>query len=95
MARLLFAPSRNTSSRGTLLPPTWSGPESRRVVFEGRRNGSTTMADREWYWWMESEKTEVQDFMRVEITVATEAEAEDKPLVRLSGFLAGKSDEVN
>jgi len=58
------------------------------AIFKGSRSGSSTMAQREWYWWLKSETTAVADFYRVTIAVATAEEDEDQPLVTLTGFLA-------
>jgi general secretion pathway protein I len=58
------------------------------LLFQGKRNGSTEMLDRDWYWWLESEVTEVDDFYRVEVRVAASETGGDEPLFTLSGFVA-------
>jgi general secretion pathway protein I len=55
-------------------------------VFQGRRSGVTEMADRDWYWWLESTATEVEDFYRVEVRVATGEDRQQQPLYSLVGF---------
>lgn len=54
---------------------------------EDRESGVVTMAEREWFWWMRSELTEVPLFYRLEIDVALGAEDEQSPLYSLVAFL--------
>jgi general secretion pathway protein I len=60
------------------------------ALFEGKREGSTEMLQRDWYWWMERENTEVDDFYRVEVRVADKEEGRDTPLFTLVGFIAAE-----
>lgn len=60
-------------------------------IFRGERNGVDTMGERDWYWWMTSETTPVEDFYRLEITVATEETSRDSPVYTLVGFLHAQS----
>ena len=46
------------------------------AVPEGQLSGETRLAQRDWYWWIEQEGTEVPGFIRVDINVATEETAE-------------------
>ncbi|MGB0764823.1 MAG: type II secretion system minor pseudopilin GspI, partial [Luminiphilus sp.] len=46
------------------------------AVPEGQLSGETRLAERDWYWWIEQEGTEVPGFIRVDISVATEETAE-------------------
>ncbi len=55
--------------------------------FRGERRGVAEMADREWYYWMQSVPTEVPDFFRLEITVAREEALRDTPSYTLVGFV--------
>jgi general secretion pathway protein I len=55
----------------------------------GKRSGVVAMAQRDWYWWLETTATEVEDFYRVEVKVAASEEAQDTPLIRLNGFALG------
>jgi len=55
---------------------------------QGRLAGEATMAGRDWYWWIEQEKTEVPGFMRVEVKVGLDQEQETAPLHTLSAFIA-------
>jgi general secretion pathway protein I len=55
-------------------------------VFEGKRSGITTMAERDWFWWLDSTVTEVEDFYRIEIRVAAREDGELQPLITLVGF---------
>lgn len=54
---------------------------------EDRESGVVTMAEREWYWWLRSELTEVPLFYRLEIAVALDEEDEQSPLYSLVAFL--------
>lgn len=56
-------------------------------LLKGRESGVVTMADRDWYWWMESEVTEVPLFHRLEIDVALEEGDAETPLYTLVAFL--------
>ena len=40
---------------------------ARESLLQGKDSGVATMADRDWYWWVESQVTEVDKFYRVEI----------------------------
>ncbi len=55
--------------------------------FRGERRGVADMADREWFYWMQSVPTEVPDFFRLEITVAREENLRDTPAYTLVGFI--------
>jgi len=62
---------------------------ARQSVLQGRESGSSEMADREWFWWMESQPTEVPQFFRIEIDVALDEGGADQPLYTLVAFLNG------
>lgn len=62
-------------------------------IFRGRRSGSSTMGQRDWYWWLSSEATSVEKFFRVQITVAAAEEDEDQPLVSLTAFMSADKQE--
>lgn len=62
---------------------------AREAVPRGRENGSSEMAGREWYWWLDSQPTEVPEFYRVEIDVALAEEDAAEPLYTLVAFLNG------
>ncbi len=55
--------------------------------FRGERSGTEEMADNEWFYWMDSQPTEVPDFFRLEIAVATEEELRDAPHFTLVAFI--------
>lgn len=42
---------------------------SRRQLLQGSETGSADMAGREWFWWLDSEQTEVPQFFRIEVRV--------------------------
>ncbi len=61
-------------------------------LFQGERSGSTEMVTRDWYWWLETQATEVEDFHRVEVRVADKEDRGDEPLFTLVGFIAAETD---
>ena len=46
------------------------------------------MAERDWYWWLEREPTEVPQFFRIEIRVAQSEQGREQPLYTLVAFLS-------
>ena len=64
-------------------------------LFTGRRSGVSEMAQRDWYWWLESTKTEIDNFYRLEVRVATSEDAESTPLSTLVGFAYASDGEGN
>ena len=62
--------------------------EATRRLPEGRDSGVEELAEREWHWWLESTKTELPDFYRIEIKVAGSEDQADEPLIRLAAFLS-------
>jgi general secretion pathway protein I len=60
---------------------------STRNLSAGKDSGLASMADRDWYWWVETKTTEVEKFFRVDITVSLEEE--EQPLYTLSAFMSG------
>ena len=60
------------------------------AVPEGQLSGETRLAQRDWYWWIEQEGTEVPGFIRVDINVATEETAE-QGLHTLTAFISAGS----
>ena len=59
-------------------------------VSEGSRNGVTTMGDRDWHWWLQSTRTEVSDFYRLEVRVSGSEADRESPLYTLVGFVSGR-----
>ena len=64
-------------------------------LFKGKRNGDVEMMGRDWYWWQESEATEVEDFYRVEVRVGDKENEGVQTLFTLVGFIASASGEAN
>ena len=62
------------------------------AVPEGQLSGETRLAQRDWYWWIEQEGTEVPGFIRVDINVATEETAE-QGLHTLTAFISAGSTQ--
>jgi general secretion pathway protein I len=61
---------------------------ARQGLFQGQDGGVAQMGDRDWYWWLQSQPTEVEQFYRVEISVALEETSRDAPLYTLVAFLS-------
>ena len=62
---------------------------ARESLTRGKYSGQLELAEREWYWWLEAETTEVENFFRVEIRVAGQETAQDSPLATLVAFMLG------
>ena len=61
---------------------------STRSLQAGKDSGQTQLAERDWYWWLETTTTEVGQFFRIEITVAAKEEQRDNPLYTLVAFMS-------
>lgn len=61
---------------------------SRQELFKGSDSGELEMAGREWYWWLQSSTTEVEQFHRIEVSVGLDPTSQDKPLYRLVAFMS-------
>ena len=61
-------------------------------LLKGRESGFVTMAERDWYWWMESKLTEVPLFYRLQVDVALAEEDVNSPLYTLVAFLPADLD---
>jgi len=57
-------------------------------LLRGKDSGVATMAERDWYWWLESQPTPVANFYRVEIEVAADEAQRDHPLYTLVAFMS-------
>ena len=60
-------------------------------IFAEEQRGVEDMADRDWYWWMTSETTTVENFYRVEVIVATAEADRDTPVYTLVGFVHARN----
>lgn len=60
---------------------------STRALNAGKDSGVATFVDREWYWWVDTKKTEVDKIFRVDIEVALSEEQREYPLYTLSAFM--------
>ena len=56
-------------------------------LLEGKNSGSEEMAGRQWYWWVEGEKTTVDNFYRMTVYVGPDADEQSNTLVTLVGFV--------
>ena len=65
---------------------------ARGALPEGRESGVVTMAERDWYWAMESKLTEVPLFYRLEIDISLDEEGTATPLYSLTAFLPADLD---
>ena len=57
-------------------------------LLQGKDSGVSAMAGRDWYWWLDSQPTEADNFYRVEIDVAADEEQGETPLFTLVAFLS-------
>jgi len=68
---------------------------ARRQLLQGSETGTADMAGREWFWWLESEQTQVPQFFRVEVRVGLrEGQPEAALLSRVAYLSADFSDSV-
>lgn len=68
---------------------------SRRQLLQGSETGSADMADREWFWWLESEQTQVPQFFRIEVRVGLrEGQPEAALISRVAYLSADFSDNA-
>jgi general secretion pathway protein I len=56
------------------------------AVPEGELLGETRLAERDWYWWIEQQATEIPGFIRVDVKVSIEADR-TQPLHTLTAFV--------
>jgi len=61
---------------------------ARQSLFQGRESGVAQLGDRDWYWWLESKPTEMEQFYRLEIRVANEETGQEQPLHTLVAFFS-------
>jgi general secretion pathway protein I len=57
-------------------------------LLNGNESGQAEMADRQWYWWVNSTATEVPEFYRLAISVGLDEEQPDKTLHTLVAYLS-------
>ncbi|MEM1152555.1 MAG: type II secretion system minor pseudopilin GspI [Pseudomonadota bacterium] len=57
-------------------------------LLRGSESGVATMADRDWYWRLDSQPTEAENFYRIEITVALDEEDDSANLFTLVAFMS-------
>lgn len=63
---------------------------SQRQLAKAKESGVAQFADREWFWWMETEETpQVPGFYRIEVDVALSEEAQENPAYTLVSFMQG------
>lgn len=68
---------------------------SRRQLLQGSETGSADMAGREWFWWLESEQTQVPQFFRIEVRVGLrEGQPETALISRVAYLSADFSDNA-
>ncbi len=61
---------------------------ARSSLLVGADSGVATLADRDWYWRVTTEATEVPEFYRVEVLVGLDEELDDRQLSRLTAFMS-------
>ena len=72
---------------------------ARQDLPSGERSGVSTMAGRDWYWWLNSTPTVSDNLLHFEIDVAATENPEEEPLFTLVAYLSadfrGDSGVVN
>ena len=66
---------------------------AQRKLYSGQDSGEVEVAERVFYWWVQSTTTEVDDFVRIEISVALDEEDEAEPLYHLLAFMSANIEE--
>ena len=61
---------------------------SSQSLLRGKDSGESAMAGRDWYWWLDSQPTQADNFYRVQIDVAATEEQAGQPLYTLVAFLS-------
>lgn len=61
---------------------------SRRQLLQGSETGSADMAGREWFWWLQSEQTQVPQFYRIEVRVGLREGQPDSALISRVAYLS-------
>jgi general secretion pathway protein I len=61
--------------------------DARGQLLRGSESGEARLAGRDWYWWLDSEGTEVPGFNRVTVRVGLAPGDGDNSLVTLVGYL--------
>lgn len=67
---------------------------SRQRLDPGKSTGIARLADREWYWALESRPTQAENFFEVEVTVATSEDSLDSPVYSLVTFMSSDISQV-
>tara|TARA_R110001592_G_scaffold363371_1_gene685611 strand:- start:227468 stop:227926 length:459 start_codon:yes stop_codon:yes gene_type:complete len=57
-------------------------------LLQGKDSGMASMADRDWYWWLESQPTEANNFYRIQIDITVDEERGETALYTLVAFLS-------
>lgn len=61
---------------------------SRQQLMQGSESGSVDMADREWFWWLDSEQTDVPQFYRIEVRVGLREGRPETVLISRVAYLS-------
>jgi len=61
--------------------------DARGQLLRGSESGEAHLAGRDWYWWLDSEGTDVPGFNRVTVRVGLAAEEDANSLFTLVGYL--------
>ena len=62
---------------------------ARQQLLTGETSGEATLAERDWYWAISAEETELPTFFRMEIQVSRDEDSADSPLYTLVAFMRG------
>lgn len=68
---------------------------SRRQLLQGSETGSADMANREWFWWLESEQTPVPQFYRIEVRVGLRQGQPEAALISRVAYLSADFSDTS
>ncbi len=67
---------------------------ARENLLRGKDSGIEEMAGRDWYWWLDSTETEVEQFYRIELDIRLTEEVQTRPLYHLVAFMSSDLKSV-
>ena len=67
---------------------------ARQDLLKGKDSGVEEMAGRDWYWWINSTETEVDQFYRIDLDIRLVEETEARPLYSTVAFMSSDLQSV-
>ena len=68
---------------------------ARQQLQQGSETGRAQLADREWFWWLESEQTEVPQFYRIEVRVGLREGRPEIALISRVAYLSADFSDAS